>query len=470
MRLLTTLLSTFVLAAVLVPAPAAAKPGQLTLFEAPTEVLSGDADLRERTLREIAALGADRLRIIVTWRSYAPVPDQRTVPPIDERDPAEYDLQRLDRAVAGARAAGLAVLLTVSGPVPRWATKHRRDHVTYPSARRFGRFVEMLGTRYRGQVDAWSIWNEPNHPDFLRPQWKRDGRGKRALSGLLYRRLFQSAERALRRSGNGGDHVLVGETAPRGTGKVVHPLRFLRRALCLDSRWRKDPGCGRLRADGYAHHAYTTRSGPWFRPPSGNDVTIGVLDRLNRVLHRAGRAGAVRKGLPIWLTEFGIQSEPDPFLGVSETAQAEFRAISERIAWRNPRVRAFSQYLMRDDRPVATASGTTYPGFESGLRGHDGDRKRAYDAFRTPLVATRGARRTTLWGLVRPAAGRTSVLIDVRARGSERWHFLKRDRTDARGAWTTTTRKVGSRRYRVRWRDRDGRLHTGPLTRSYAHR
>src|SRR6185503_5992872 len=118
--------------------------------------------------------------------------------------------------------------------------------------------------------------------------------------------------------------------------------------------------------------------------------------------------------LGLYLTEFGIQSTPDPYVGVSFTAQAEYRSIAERIAYRNPRVRAFSQYLMRDDPPARGAA--RWRGFQSGLRGYAGAAKRAYDGFRLPLVARRGHRRVTLWGLVRPAHARTGVTIEFRAR------------------------------------------------------
>jgi hypothetical protein len=68
----------------------------------------------------------------------------------------------------------------------------------------------------------------------------------------------------------------------------------------------------------------------------------------------------------------------------------------------------------------------------------------------------------TLWGHVRPAAGPTVVTIEFRARRGRRWHRLKRDRTNARGYWTTTTRFRPGRRYRVRWSG-----FAGPLTRVY---
>ena len=40
--------------------------------------------------------------------------------------------------IEGAVARGWQVLLTVSGPVPRWATNGARDNVTRPSPTEFG--------------------------------------------------------------------------------------------------------------------------------------------------------------------------------------------------------------------------------------------------------------------------------------------------------------------------------------------
>jgi hypothetical protein len=465
-RLLLSL--TTILMALLPAAAAHARSTQRTLFEAPRELRSDDAALRARTLDEIQGFGVSWLRIVLYWNDVAPRPDTPALPRFDERDPGRYDWTRYDRMIREADARGMRLLVTISGPVPRWATAEKGDHVTRPSATRFGRFTEAVARRYGDVVDAFSIWNEPNHPDFLRPQWTGGASHRVATSAKLYRSLFQKGAAGLAAGGAGRTPVLLGETAPRGTSHVVGPITFLRTALCLDARWHRRSSCHRLDADGYAHHAYTTRTGPYFVPPSPNDVTIGVLHRLNSALAKAGRAGAVRKGLPIWLTEFGIQSWPDRVWGVSQTAQAEYRAISERLAYDNPRVVAFSQYLMRDDDPLPGVSASArYGGFESGLRTADGRAKRAYDAFPVPLVAQLGRTRTTLWGIVRPAAGRTTVSIDYRPAGSSRWRFLKRDATNGRGVWTTTTSRRSDRRYRVRWTAPDGRRFTGPLTRPH---
>ena len=70
------------------------------------------------------------------------------------------------------------------------------------------------------------------------------------------------------------------------------------------------------------------------------------------------------------------------------------------MAYVNPRVRSFSQYLMSDDRPRASAL-NKYAGFESGLRTNKGKKKPAYKAFRLPLAVESYGRTDVLWGLVR---------------------------------------------------------------------
>jgi len=458
MRLRTILLGALLALTLLPAATASASATQTTMFEAPRELLSDDAALRAQTLDEVKGFGVGYMRLVLYWRSVAPQPDAFRAPSGDLTDPAAYDWARYDRAVDEIRARGMQVLLTVSGPVPNWASRSGHSATSYPSASRFASFATAVGRHFAGRVSHYAIWNEPNHPEFLAPQYSR---GKPVSPGL-YRELFRAGSRGIR-AGVPKAVVLIGETAPVGTGKVVAPLTFLRGALCLDAKYRKRASCAKLDADGWAHHAYT-HGAPWTAPSSPNDVTIGVLGRLNSALAKAGSAGAIRKDMPIWLTEFGIQSVPDPIVGVSETMQAEYRAIAERMAYDNPRVRVFSQYLMRDDLPREGPASQRYSGFESGLRFSGGAEKRSYEGFRLPLVAKRGKAKVTLWGLVRPHDGSARVTIEWAASATSRtWHRLKGDTTNARGMWTTTTRFVKGRAYRV---TRDG--HAGPPTRVYA--
>ena len=443
------------------PAAAAAGPRQTMSFEAPRDLR--DPATRDAALDEISGLGVHALRVILYWQDVARQPQSRVKPAFDETDPAAYDWSAYEASIDGARARGMRILLTVTGPVPRWATNGAKDNVTRPSPNEFQKFMQAVGRHYGGRVDAISIWNEPNQPQFLMPQF--DAR-HRPASPRVYRGLVFAAQRGLRRAGMGDKPLLLGETSPQGTGKVVAPLTFLRGTLCLDARYRRAKGCGRLDVDGYAHHAYTTKVGPLFRPPSPNAVTIGVLPRLTRALDRAAAAGAIPRRLPVYLTEFGIQSVPDPNFGVSLLRQAEYRAIAERIAWDDPRVVWFSQYLLRDDLPrEGGPAAQRYSGFESGLRTASGRPKLALAAFPLPLAARRHGSRVSLWGLVRRAQGPTTVEVEYSSGGGYR--RLATVRTSARGSWRRTAGFRAGRRFRVVWRAPDGTTQTSPGMRVY---
>ncbi|MEJ7893551.1 MAG: hypothetical protein WKF94_13035 [Solirubrobacteraceae bacterium] len=416
------------------PAPASASKNQFTIFEAPREMLAGSTAQRKRTLDEISALGVKRMRILVYWNNVVKANDAKAKPGnLDETDPTSkgYDWTVIDAVMGEATARGIEVIPTVTGPVPRWATASKSGHLFKPDATRFGRFVQAAGTRYRDFVDTWTIWNEPNQPQFLLPQYAK---GK-PFSPTLYRGLYEAARKGLQKSGNGGDTILAGETSPRGNENIVAPITFVKQFF----------KGARVELDGWAHHPYTTREGPFYRPKKV-DVTIGVLSRLTKALDRYSK----QRRLPIYLTEFGIQSTPDPILGVSQARQNEYRAISEKIAYDNPRVKAFSQYLMRDD--LQRSGADRFGGFESGLRFANGRKKLAYDGFRLPLVADqKGARKVALWGLVRPATGATTVTVEFRDKGKG-FEELARVRTNARGYWKRSASLREGRVFRVRWK------------------
>lgn len=456
-RPLRLLLCALLLLAVAAPAAHASRTQEVT-FEAPRDLLN--ADKRDAAFATLDSLGVKAVRIVLYWHDVAPAADQRVKPKVDLGDPGAYDWSTYAPAIEEAHRRGWKVQLTVSGPVPRWATNGARDTTTRPSPNEFRIFVTAVAKRFGAEVTRWSIWNEPNHPDFLGPQY--DAR-HRAVSPTVYRGLYAAALRGLEDVGD-TKPVLMGETAPVGTSKVVAPLTFLRGALCLSSAYKKVGRCAKLRVDGYAHHAYTTRKGPFYRPASPNAVTIGVLSRLTRALDKAARAGVVAKGLGIYLTEFGIQSVPDPFYGVSYATQSDYRSWSEHIAYANPRVKAFSQYLLTDDDP--DAGGQRYGGFESGLRTAAGKDKPALDGFRLPLVAQRRGAKVALWGLVRPATGATQAVLQVHDRGG-RWKTLATVTTNARGVLTRSATYRAGRTWRLRWTSPAGVTYTGTATKAY---
>nr|WP_183343460.1 cellulase family glycosylhydrolase [Conexibacter arvalis] len=450
------------LTALLAPAATAlADRSQPTYVEAPNELLDRDPS---GALDEIAALGADGIRILMIWRRVAPRPESRRAPSFNATDPGAYPdgaWARYDAAIDGARARGLKVHVTITGHAPLWATR-AGDGLTRPDATAFSRFATAAGRRYRRSVTMWSVWNEPNLGKWLMPIAKD-------ASAAVYRDIFVKTSSALRTAGVRAP-ILLGELAPLGNRRVqgtIAPLRFLRAVLCLDARYRpirvRGRRCQRLAPAGISIHPYSTRPGPFLRPADRDSVTIATLGRLTSALDKAAKAGMLPRRLPIHLTEYGVQSFPDRTVGVPFGVQSDYRSMAERIAFRNPRVKSFSQYLLYDDYP----SGMPWV-FESGLRPWNGEPKPSWHGFRLPLVVTpaRNGRRAQLWGLVRAARRAGTVTVSYRDRGRP-WRTLGRVRHAADGYWSRTVATRPTRLWRVSWEAHDGSTWSGSITRAW---
>jgi hypothetical protein len=475
--LLPVLLCGLALGALSAPA-ALASHNEAVYFEGSTELLSPVT--RPQALAQLQALGVKALRVELTWYDVAPSPASASRPNFDATNPASYNWGQYDVLLAEAQRLHWQVLLTVTSPVPRWATSNRKaPYVTRPDDLDFQQFMTAVARHYGSEVSLYSIWNEANHPAFLQPQFNSNGT---PASPRIYRGLYQAGYAGLQAAGIAHPRILLGETAPSGYDTVnvrregskallhdVAPLAFLRGVLCLNAHYKKSGSCGPLSATGYAHHAYANAQGPFEVPSGPDEVTIGVLSRLSRALDLAARAHAIPAGLPIYLTEFGVQSKPNKYLGVSAAQQAEFDAISEHIAYSNPRVVAFSQYLLRDDplggAPGASVHGGTI-GFQTGLEYLSGKHKPLYSGFPVPLVVSKRHHGFSLWGLVRPATGATKVTVLVQPKGSKRYRVLKTLSTNSGGYWGFNSSTQGVH-WRVRWKSPAGVSYEGPPIRAY---
>jgi len=455
-------------------APEALPEGRkLVIFEPGPIYLSGP--LRDRILDDVVALGVNTVRVTLFWSDVAPDAEPAGWDPTDPADRG-YDFAAYDDFMRAAQARGLKVLMTIGGPAPLWATEAGRNELT-PDPARFGEFATAVAGRYRGgfdpddddgasalpAVDTWSVWNEPNISIFLEPQ-RRDGA---PYSPVLYRRLYLAAQEAIA-AADPGAQTLIGETAPTRGLDGVDPIPFARGVLCLDPVARADPACeqGTIDAAGWATHPYGTGATPPFEdPPGPGFVTFPSLANLESVLDAAGEIGQVEAGLPVFVTEYGVQSRPDPTSGVPLQAQADYLSISERLAYADPRIASYAQYLMRDD-PPDRVPGESFGGFESGLRFDDGAKKPSFDSFRLPLVVRRDGDDVFIWGLARPATGATEVEVHVADGGRER--LLRRLRTSEAGVFELRSQYRDGRVWQLRWRGPEGESHRGPWTGSYA--
>ncbi|HZL49159.1 MAG TPA: hypothetical protein VFC30_09120 [Solirubrobacteraceae bacterium] len=459
---------------------AQASTGQKLYFEAPTDLLNPVT--RPQALVQLQALGVRALRVELNWYSVAPDPNSAKAPSFDATNPGSYAWGQYDALLAAAHQLGWSVLLTVTSPAPSWATSnHKAPYITRPDDLDFQQFMTAVARHYGSEVSLYSIWNEPNEPPYLLPQFNANGT---PASPRIYRGLFEAGYAGLsagsKAAGLASPKVLMGETAPvgydnprregaKGLLHPVAPLAFLRETLCLNAHYKRSGSCGLLPAYGYAHHAYSKAAGPNYRPPGADNVTIGVLSRLSHALDLAARAHAIRGGMPIYLTEFGVESYPSKQNGVPPAQQAEYDAIAEHIAYSNPRVAAFSQYLLKDDPLGGPFSGSAlggYVGFQTGLEYVTGKPKPLYFGFPVPLTVTKRGHGFSLWGLVRPTTRSTKVTVLVKPKGARRYRTLKTVTTNGAGYWAFNSSAKGTS-WRVRWISPANVKYEGPPIRAY---
>ena len=429
-----TIVTAVLVAAIAAPA-AQASTGQLTIMQDDSEVRHNTAS----ALDEFDSLGADVVKIGLSWDEVAP--DGRRKPSgFDAADPAEYAWGNYPEVIDAILARGMRPYVSIVGLAPDWASKRGgRRGTNRPSSKEYGLFAEAVGARFPG-VDLWSLWNEPNLSSWLSPQRKKGT----PVSPSIYRNLYLAGHSGLMSAGHSGDTVLLGELMPRGgtSSKKVPPLDFLREMVCLDRNYRqyrgraaRKRGCkrvGRIPTSGLAYHPYTLANGPSVPEPVSGDAAIGQLSRVTRTLDALSRRGKLPRRTPIWITEFGYQTRPpDPFATPLRRAPG-LMDESEWIAYRNSRVRSYSQYQLRDA-----------PSWQSGLRFANGRKKPGvYGAFALPLhLERRGGGRVEVFGAIRSASS-----------GSAEVEFKASRRASYRSLGSVSLNKVGyfRRTFRVK--------------------
>jgi hypothetical protein len=455
-----------------------------------------------RTARRLAALGADRVRITAGWSALAPHPRAKKKPAgFDATKPAQYQevpFRQLDTAVKTAAAAGMNVQIDLAFWAPRWAVARRLGRSARqrwrPNAIEFGQFAEAVAKRYDGNyadptskkgkplpaVRLWTTWNEPNHPTFLLPQSERTRRGRwRDVAPHIYRAMHEAAYNSLKRVDQ-QNQVLLGGLSSRGASRPgptrnIPPLRFLRDLACVNDRLEPlgDPACRDfhpLQADGFAYHPYSFEAAP--DVPYGGPDTVHVADlsRLTDLLGQLHDKGRITTKLPLYLTEFGYESNPpDRGRGVPPETQARYMAQASFLAWRNPDTRMFAQFLFQDMSDPRS--------YQTGLLFPDGRSKPALQAFKLPFWAqaqeSNGNPYVLVWGQVRPERGPQSVALELQHPDGS-WTTVpsfpanptpdgrncptqdKQFLTDENGFYLRIVPYQGVMTYRARWMRSDG--------------
>jgi len=106
---------------------------------------------------------------LTPWPSM-PVPEWRlwdavvTWPDL-EPEKGQWQFERLDYYVSLAQQHGTRILLPL-GMTPAWASARPKVTSEPRNVEDWRTYVRMVVSRYKGRIQAYEIWNEPNLPDF----------------------------------------------------------------------------------------------------------------------------------------------------------------------------------------------------------------------------------------------------------------------------------------------------------------
>jgi len=385
--------------------------------------------------RHVRAAGATFARLTLYWSSIAPKPDARVRPkklkPTDPADPG-YDWGAFDHQLELAVKHQLEPIVVVVGS-PNWGRKQYTGGVSRADPVGFGQFAAAAAKRYSGsfqdlpRVRYWQSWNEPNV----------GGGVFKKSSASWYRDLtnhFAAAVHAV----HADNSVIAGGTSPFTTQTAIGPLDFMRQVLCMGHGAAGRPTCGaKISFDIWSHHPYTS-GGPTHHARSGDDVSLGDLDKVRALLDAASRYGRIvsHQRIRFWVTEFSWDSNPPDPQGVPEQLEARWVAEGLYRMWKAG-VSLVVWYRIRDDplRVSFYQSGLYYLGPNIA---HDRP-KPAFRAFRFPFVAFReGDQPISVWGRT-PWSEPGKVVVEQEA-SPHRWKPLGTLTAGVRGVFAGSFR------------------------------
>jgi hypothetical protein len=190
-----------------------------------------------------------------------------------------------------------------------------------------------------------------------------------------------------------------------------------------------------------------------------NSASLSSLSRIEHALDRAQRAYGGHGGMPIDITEWGVQSRgPSPYQPFSQAQQGEYLNEGEYMAWTDPRVPAFSQFLLVDAAPnpkFTKGSKPYWATFQSGLLFYPSLKpKPAYNAFELPLWIPRAKHGSSvfIWGQIRPTNAPKVALLQFEPQGANTWTTLSTIQPpDAEGYFTTHVSLPSAGGVRLAW-------------------
>ncbi|NLG27531.1 MAG: cellulase family glycosylhydrolase [Chloroflexi bacterium] len=441
---------------IVLPVPATAS-AMLFGVETNGELINSDRTRADQAsaLTKIDKLGAGAVRVNIGWNDVA-TDACRTQSLAALRNPNNscYNWSVVDGLSEQAAERKLRVIASVSR-APRWLHGSSDPYYLGRSGRQwrhtlvhFEAFMQAIALRYKpgnghGEIRWWTIWNEPNSKTFWKPM---DTASLRRAAPKRYAQMYGRALVAIKKS-QARATVALGPTGPKSTIKPLTYVSQVQRALPAFLPGRT-LAAKRRQIGAWAHNPY---AGPFNSPRRGifkqrGAVGMGNLKDLTRQLDRA----AITRGVKIWATEFGWQTNPpDEYLGIRASLQARYMGEAFDLLRSNSRVRVAIWYGLTDP--------TDLDDWQSGVYYASGRPKRSLIMWRRPISvpigATRRGRTVRVWSRsnVRPSS--TRIVYSTNGRT---WRTLPRTRRIAgggrvayprltRSTWFATTDSSGVR-------------------------
>jgi hypothetical protein len=365
------LLTCSISAAALVPASASA---MLMGVEANGELLNPERTPAQQaaSLDRLQAQGARLARLNVSWKQIAGACGGQSPAALrNDLNPC-YDWRSIDSLVSLASERDIELLFSVSR-APFWLHRSSNPMFIGATSAAWGRtvqhypaFITAIATRYDslstiGTVKLWTIWNEPNSKTFWAPL---DTRAQQALAPTRYAILYGASAKALK-AANPSATVAPGPTGPNSTIKPVPYIKAFQKVIA-----RYLPGttlyAKRRYLGAWAHNPYPVIYAPTGNPRYGYNSykspdALGFSD--TRELIRLLDSVPITRGLKVWATEFGWETNPPEktAFGIPTYLQARYIAEGYDLLDATGRVTIGVSYVLTDPvDPVDFQSGTFF--------------------------------------------------------------------------------------------------------------
>lgn len=266
---------------------------------------------REQTVKMAQEAGIGWAKMLFSWEGIEPRKGQFW----DEKI-KKSSWQKFDEIVELLQKYGIRIIARLDRP-PDWSRADNRFKTAPPdNFEDYGNFVAAVVSRYKGRIQHYEIWNEPN----IWPEW-----GDKAVNPNEYVELLKIA---YKRAKEVDPNALILNAPLAQT--LEKNERNLAEIDYLEAMYRAG-------ARDYFDIFFANGYGFEFPPTDPPDPDVLNFQRLKLLREVMVRHGDGNK--PVWLNEFGWNAPPQDFPGekliwrrVTEEEQANYIAEAIRLA------------------------------------------------------------------------------------------------------------------------------------------